>query len=370
MNARGILILPILLAAGTVLCQVTSAPARSEQRPAAVLDGYQGGWTAPDAERSLDQQKYRDDNAVGRSQLDQYRQLRNEALVHGDGDIGATDKAVLQQVAESLNSSAPGSFEANMATYYQEFPSAAAFMHLELAAAQGADRSEVIAPQLVNAARKDQKTELNRWARAMKERGGIAPGLYRLAQDILLSVDKDGLFIAAGEMDAYPLWVEQYANAKRPDVLVMDQRLLEDQAYRARMWERANAKGPVPSNEAEFLQRLPASTARPVLLSLALGQKVAGEQRSRLYVTGLAMRLSDKPIENLPLLEANWGRMNKALDTGPLARNYLVPGAILLKHYRTKGDEKAASELEHELRGMATRTGSMRLMLETGTFTY
>ena len=250
-----------------------------------------------------------------------------------------------------------------MANFYAQFPAPMAFQELDLALAKDRDREELIAPELANAARKDNALELTKWAREMKSRGRVAPGLYTYAEDVMTSLEPGAVLIAAGEMDAYPLWVHQFASAKRNDVFVIDQRLLVDPAYRARIWERTKAKGTVPT-ENEMITELVKSTTRPVYLSLAMGSAAMGGQGNNLYLTGLAVRWSKEPTNNLRLLEERWGQFKKAMDAGPLSQNYLVPGAILLKHYRSIGDETKASLLEHDLRIMAKKLGATERLIK------
>lgn len=332
----------------------------------AVADPCQGGWGAPveaaekevltvDAVPILD----------ARHQLDQLRQERNASLARNAGTLPAADKTRLAQLSGTLNTTAPNSFEAHMANYYSQFPAPAAFQHLELAMMQDMDRDELIAPRLANAARKDNATELALRAKDMKARGRIAPALYAVADDILASLEPGAVLFAAGEMDAYPLWVEQFANGRHKDVLVVDERLLVDAAYRTRIWERTKARGEVPG-EAGFIAALAAATTRPIYLSLALGSTALGPLKDRLYVTGMAMRLSSTPVDNMPLIEARWDRLKKPTDAGPLSKNYLVPGAVLLTHYRTIGDEARAARLEHELRTMARKLGATNDLVKSG----
>lgn len=374
MIAPRLLFLALLLIPGAVWAQTqteTAAPAKAEdqqQRSIEVKDAVQGGWSpveqleyrlfAPKEEMDLD------DNC--REQLNQFRSARNYSLSLNMGTIPPADEARLRDIAGSLSSVAPQSFETHLANFYLEFPKPAAFVELDLATAKDSERDELIAPQLVNSARKDNPAELTKWAGAMKARGDVAPGLYLMAEDVMSSVDQNGVLIAAGEMDAYPLWTEQFASGKRKDVLVVDERLLIDPDYRARIWARAKARGRVPASAEGFIATLETSTDRPIFLSLALGQDAAATFRDKLYVTGLAMRLSSKPIDNIPQLAQRWKRMHKSLDTGPLAQNYLLPGAVLLKHYREVGDETVAARLEHELRSIAERTGSMERMYKSG----
>lgn len=351
-----------------------SQAAGAEQRNAALNDAVQGGWSIPgNAIRSEPRTIVLEETTIlqasPNAQLDQLRAARNRSLVQNQGNIPSADKADLIDRALLLNSSAPQTFEAHMANFYAHFPASAAFEELDLAMAKDRGREELIAPELANAARKDNTADLTKWAREMKSRGRVAPGLYTYADDIMASLEQGAVLIAAGEMDAYPLWVQQFANAKRNDVFVIDQRLLVDPAYRARIWERTKARGEVP-REGNLVKELAKSTERPVYLSLALGSAALGGYGDNLYVTGLAMRWSTAPVDNLQVLQVRWGQFKKAMDAGPLSQNYLVPGALLLKNYRSIGDETKISLLEHELRTMAKTLGATEKLIKAGVLAH
>ena len=363
-------VLAVALFTLSAAAQTSTPPnaADTQQQNAVIIDAVQGGWSISGTKVHEEQQRSAVDvntipQATPKEQLDQIRGARNLSLVQNQGTIPRTDKADLVNKAALLNSAAPQSFEAHMANFYAQFPAPMAFQELDLALAKDRDREELIAPELANAARKDNALELTKWAREMKSRGRVAPGLYAYAEDVMTSLEPGAVLIAAGEMDAYPLWVHQFASAKRNDVFVIDQRLLVDPAYRARIWERTKAKGTVPT-ENEMITELVKSTTRPVYLSLAMGSAAMGGQGNNLYLTGLAVRWSKEPTNNLRLLEERWGQFKKAMDAGPLSQNYLVPGAILLKHYRSIGDETKASLLEHDLRIMAKKLGATERLIK------
>lgn len=364
--ARTIALLAYLLPVFAV-AQAASEKAQDQLAPA-IAEPYQGGWSAPvesPKKEMLNEEVARERSQSSQHQLDQLRWERNASLARNAGDIPGADHARLVDLAVELNTVAPNSFEAHMANYYTQFPAVAAFQSLELAMLKGPEREELIAPRLVNAARKDNTAELTLRAKDMKARGRMAPALYKVAEDILASVEPKAVLFAAGEMDAYPLWVEQFANGKQKDVLVVDERLLGDAAYRMRIWERTQARGNV-AGQVGFIPALAAATDRPVYLSLALGASTMAPLKDKLYVTGLAMRYSAASVDNIPLLAARWEKLKKPLDAGPLSNNYLVPGAVLLTHYRSTGDEARASKLEHELRGMAKALGATTALVKSG----
>lgn len=348
--------------------QTNTAPV---QLSGTVRDAYQGGWQVPAEAREVaaDDAAFSDLlDSIGHVSLslDQFRAGRNAALSRNQGQLNEADRTQLRQQAVVLNTMRPNSFEGHLANYYAEFPSVAAWPELDDAARLQPARLELIAPLLTRAVRDGDRAKLVPAAKDMKARGDVAPALYTLADDILLSVDRGAVLITAGEMDGFPLLVRQYAEGKRNDVLVIDHRLLDDPGYRTTAWKQAEASGAVPASATAFLDALDTRTKRPVFFSLALGRSVAARYAGRLHVSGLAMRVSDPACCPIAALDEAWKKMRKTTEAGPLSRNYLVPSVVLLKHYREIGNEQRAAELEHQVRQLAQRVGATRELQANG----
>lgn len=358
------------LVAGLVLAQTEKAPS---PRSAPVRDAYQGAWGSSTEEREgMDREldltvfKIVDDVNSASNELNRFRAERNSVLISNQGQIKSGDRARLKKKASELNTAHPGSFEGELAAYYAEFPAAAAYGHLDEAARLQPARDELLGPLLTQALRNDDRLKLTAAAKEMRLRGEVAPGLLEMAEDILLSVEPGAVLIVAGEMDGFPLLVRQFAEGRRPDVLLVDHRLLEDPSYRARIWQRAKARGAVPPDEVSFPERLLHSCDRPLYFSLALGRGWAETYADRLHITGLAMRLSESPCCDPKALEATWKAMSKTVNAGPLSRNYIIPAVVLLKHHRSQGDEERASAMEHEVRQLAQQLGITRDLQAAG----
>lgn len=368
---RQLLVLVSILAQACVWAQAVPAPA---QRVSHVMDAYQGAWSlsmsAREKEQASQPASARDAHAEpvdgAGPRLDALRQTRNAALIRSQGSLGSADRAAIQQQAEALSRGFPNSFEAHLANYYAEFPTATSFSHLALAHASNPERDELLAPMLTLALRDGDEGRLAAAAKAMKERGQMAAGLTDLARDILLGVDRGGILVTAGEMDGFPVLLRQYAEGERRDVLVIDLRLLSDGDYRSRAWRLAGAKGDAPATSDGFLGNVHLATARPVHLSLAVGRSIAAPLADQLHVAGLTLRLTAAECCATNKLESVWKAMRKTRSAGPLSRNYVVPAAALLKHYRSAGDESKASELEHELRRLANELGMTRELIANG----
>lgn len=338
-------------------------------KAAVVLDPLQGAWKTEELDRTKadwQRQEALEGQADLNTQFNLFRSERNAALAHGKGEMNAAAKQRLGLIGSRMDREAAASFEANMAHYYLEFPAASAFQALAKAEDLEPGRIESLGPLLADAARRNDAQSMTQRALALKHRGGTQPGFMRMADDLLLSVETNAVLFVAGEMDAYPIWIRQFAEGQRKDLTVVDVRLLEDLGYRQQVWKKGGAAGTAPSNAKDFLAAFVTASKRPVYLSLSLGKERLAPFGANTYPTGLALKYSPKPSADMKLLEERWARFNKPTDAGPLSQNYLLPASLLLKHYRAIGDEGKAARMELELRGFARIIGASKTLYTLG----
>ena len=335
-------------------------------------DAYQGAWSIPDAQQTAAVWKALCDArpADVNAQFNWFRSERNARLSSNNGRLRADDEAELSSIADRIQSTAPGSFEQHLSSYYIAFPERKAFAELEQANAAAPGREELILPMLTRANINGDKAGLDRWCSELEHRGGLVPALSAVAADLLLSVDDGAVVFTNGDMDGAPALVQQRTHDQRRDVLIVDQRLLSDAGYRQLVWSEAKAKGPVPAPGPAFARALIGATERPVFLALSLDREWFDAFQGQLCATGIAFGISTPNGCTTHALEHRWGQMKKSLTAGPLSRNYLLPGSILLQKYKADGNEKRASQLEAELRTMAGRLGAMQDLIKAGVLTH
>ncbi|MBS1582623.1 MAG: hypothetical protein JST66_10530 [Bacteroidetes bacterium] len=371
-------VITIALAAAALLARAQQNGAEQEKsqssaysaydRMAPSADAYQGAWNTSEAQRTAElwkalcEQRPADVDA----QLNWFRSERNARQSRNNGQLTPADKAALDDIAGRISTTAPGSFEEHLARYYVDFPTDQAFEALRQAAAQEPARTELIVPLLTQATLQGNEHGMDTWSAELEKRGGLARPLMDAASDLLLSVAKGGVLFTNGDMDTQPAVVRQRVHDDRRDVLLVDQRLLADAGYRQRIWKAAKAEGPVPPAGAAFAKALVDATERPVFLALGLDRAWLDAFPGRLHATGAALRICNGTADGISTLEANWAAMKKPMDAGPLSRNYVLPGAVLLEHYRTAGDERRTAQVENELRRIAAATGATQDLLRAG----
>ena len=333
-----------------------------------VADPIQGGWSYTEQSQAALQWQARalEMPSNVEAQYNRFRATRNASLAQYEGNLPSTETTKLQQLADDLEETAPNSFEAHLANFQVAFPTPVAFLELDKAEKIAAQRSELVAPKLAQALKTGDVPAQRKWATALKNGGQVSPALLDVARDMLLSTDPNAVLITAGEMDTYPVLAVQHGSAMRTDVLVVDRRMLSEPEYRSQVWRSAGASGAVPGNGPAFVRGLAASGPRPVALALTLPADWHTALREQLYATGMVFRYSAVPFNDIPLLEAHWKAMKKNTAAGPVARNYLYCGAVLLEHYRQQDNEMAVVMLEDELRQMALKLGCLPDLYKAG----
>lgn len=364
MSRRTLLLLLTLLSGH--LCLLAQQAAEKAAPQSAPRDAYQSGWRQADTRSEAELWKeisLKQPQNAG-AQFNWYRSERNARLSNNNGRLSTSDQQALGEIARKVGAAAPQGFEDQVTAYYQAFPAPAAFDHLRQAAALAPERPELIGPMLNMANLNGDKASLDRWCREMEVRGEPSDAQLRAVSDLLASTDRDAILFTNGDMDTQLALVRQRRKDDRRDVLIIDQRLLADLSYRQRMWGEAGAKGPIPAAGTAFALALSKASARPVHLAMTLDRNWLDAFQGRLSTAGTAFRVDG----NVPLteLDARWKRMHKPVGALPISRNYLLPGAVLLKGYRALGDEARTAQLELELRALARKLGAESDLVRAG----
>jgi hypothetical protein len=190
-----------------------------------------------------------------------------------------------------------------------------------------------------------------------------------------MSLDKDAVLVTAGDLDTFPIWLLQYAKGIRPDVTVINNGLISDREYRVRMMKEHGIEGKsdTPMTPREFYKSLAESnTRRPIYFALTVDPELTDLIKDDLYTVGLANRYSPKRIDNIALLEKNWGSFrldylnldfyrDQSHYSNDLIReiemNYVTPAYLLYEHYMLAGDRERAEKLRDLALGVGRAGG-------------
>ncbi len=201
--------------------------------------------------------------------------------------------------------------------------------------------------------------------------GQYSPGLLNWNYNALMSVEQNALLFTQQESDTYPAMLLQYALDVRPDVHVISFQLLENQKYRAFL---VGMEGfldiPKDCSMSDFLLQIlnPKSSknapSKPVYFGSMTNKNLLQADKEKLYLTGLALKFSPKPFDNVATLRYNFENRFRTdylelsfepeSDPAAIARTNLnyIPALLLLhRHYSASGENEKASRIQ----SLATR---------------
>ncbi|MBL7828301.1 MAG: SUMF1/EgtB/PvdO family nonheme iron enzyme [Saprospiraceae bacterium] len=193
--------------------------------------------------------------------------------------------------------------------------------------------------------------------------GHYSPGLLNWNYNALMSVEDNALLITQQESDTYPAMMLQYALGVRPDVRIINLQLADHPSYRNHLIQSEQLGWmSLDTSLAVFLKQLllPANTGRPVYLGSMLDKSRLQADREKLYLTGLTLKFSSIPFDNLAMLRLNYENrfhtdyleleLQPEPEPATLAKanlNYLPAFLLLHRHYLSAGETEKASNLEN-----------------------
>jgi hypothetical protein len=132
------------------------------------------------------------------------------------------------------------------------------------------------------------------------------------AYNMLMSLDSNAILLTYGDNDSYPCWVLQHAQKLRPDVLVLCIPLATyKDSYRTSTFEECGIKPLVFKNDSDrtdqalFKHLIKNVHDRPIYISCFTGENVYKDYAAKMYFTGLALKYSPKPFDNMAVLRDN-----------------------------------------------------------------
>ncbi len=196
--------------------------------------------------------------------------------------------------------------------------------------------------------------------------GQYSSGILNWNFNVLMSVEDNAVLFTFADSDTYPAFLLQNALEVRPDVTILSVPLLEQAAYRNLI---AQSKKYTWIHTDFTLEQfidamLSMSKARgeryfPVYFSLMSDKKMLRADQSQLYLTGLALRYSSKPFDNVAMLRFNYENrfrtdyleLNLQPESAPeavaqLNLNYIPALLLLHRHYTATGESVKANAIE------------------------
>lgn len=195
------------------------------------------------------------------------------------------------------------------------------------------ERSETYGRLLVYHITRFEESEAQEIARKMLKRNIYSNANLKWNYNTLRTVDKDGVFVANGDMDAIPKWVLQYGSGIRKDALVVSKwTLSNDQEYREKVFRKVGVPKPKrriydfenPSLYVDYLvTEILKKGKRPSYMGCGTDVHFFEKNNieDHMYLVGTAFVYADKTFDNLSVTISNF---EKKYDLEYLINNFQV----------------------------------------------
>ncbi len=196
-------------------------------------------------------------------------------------------------------------------------------------------------------------------SKAWYEAGLFSQSVLNWNFNALVSLEQNAVLVVQNDAQAYPVWVLQQAASVRTDVLVLAYESLGRADYQSFMADdpRAALKGNDPRAVLNhFLQNY---KTVPVYFGVMLDKSLVQQEQHHLYLTGLSLKFSKMPFENLAVLKKHYENdfrldylrqdYNPELlleQEAAMNLNYLPAFLQLYRYYADNGNAEAAADLK------------------------
>lgn len=209
----------------------------------------------------------------------------------------------------------------------------------------------------------------------------ISPGILNWNYNVMASLDSNSILITNGDNDTYPVWVLQYVQGFRKDIVVLNINLIMIERYRDKLFAEKNIKSFQPDTSAKdyvhymgsiLKQIAKNSNGRSVYFSFTLTPQFYEDIKDKTYMIGLAFKYSEKDFDNTAYLINNYEN-NWLLDylksdfindlsvsvVNLLNTNYLPVFAKLYNHYRLSGKVESMDYIKNLAKLVAKKSENM-----------
>jgi hypothetical protein len=224
-------------------------------------------------------------------------------------------KSLLESVVCELEQVLPGSY---LVPYFKYYNGDRRIEHLEEALKRRPECPDLYWEFIQNSELNGMKARKKLFCEKLYSSRDIISSLYDYNFNVLNSTSPNSILFTNGDNDTYPTWILQEALGIRPDVLVLNAHtvfILGD--YLKMKVDERGLDLDLPSlsreNIAVFLKDLVSSIRKKypetgIHIAPTVYEEYIKEIRDRLHLTGLVLTYSEKPMDNMALINENLER--------------------------------------------------------------
>ncbi|MBI1307187.1 MAG: hypothetical protein GC181_11345 [Bacteroidetes bacterium] len=272
----------------------------------------------------------------------------------------------MEKLVSDMGKAVPESYEYNLCMWMNHGFDMSYYSYLEKAFALGKDRTEHI-DFIINLGEINRDLQQRDEGCAQKMKAGLmSPGMMYYNRNVLAGLETNAILITSGDNDTYPAFAVQSKGFRR-DVTVINLSLILMDSYREKLFKELGIPKTEINLEADrddpkssqtfyhnFVQLLAKNKKKaPVYMALTSMwyDDMVKHIEDKLYLTGLAYKYSEEPIDERAVLKKNFEQMftldyirfplYNDISEGlvpVINQNYIVPMIKLYDHYSLCGD--------------------------------
>lgn len=277
-----------------------------------------------------------------------------------------SQQRAMDEAVTSLEKSAPNSFEYHYYKYLAGNYDVSLIDDLDQAEKIRPNNADVQVQKVAYHHIKKENSKTKEYLNKLVASNRLNEKLKYYAEDLLLSVPKNGTLVTHGFDDTYSVLYAQLQLNVRTDVRVISLDMLQSEAYKETL-KKEGYKFPSGSViDVSFFSKFAAmNESKNIAVSLTTPKEYFKSIQGNLYLSGLVFEYHKEDYDNLHRNQTLWDKklkkyaVNNATDDKlkELSSNYLPMLLLLYKNYKENGEQAKLEEIDSALSKVSVQCG-------------
>ena len=202
------------------------------------------------------------------------------------------------------------------------------------------------------------------------ETGEFPQDLYDYNYNLLMSLGKNSILVTNGFNDTYPLWILQEVAGVRPDITLLNIKMLSNEEYRDQKLKDLDLMVSVKSDyslypEEFYRDMCQNNPEKDIYFSMTVPVKIFQSMLDQLYPTGLALKYSMSDFDNVREIQKLWEKKFRTdyldnptseYNVNMLNKNYLISLSLLENYFNENNMLEKAEEIKRIKENILTKS--------------